>query len=70
MCMDKNIIRENATNLWRLMNTSYKCYWKYSELKEKMKLDDRELFTAIGWLARENNIEIEYDLQIGEERYF
>lgn len=42
--------------------------WTYSELKEQTSLGDRELWAAIGWLAREN--QIEFDFSTDEERIY
>lgn len=52
--MDKNTIGENAGVLWRLLNDGKR--WEYEELKAALKLSERDLNAAIGWLARENNI--------------
>ena len=32
---------------------------KYDELKQRSQLSDRELSAAIGWLARENKLDID-----------
>ena len=52
--MDKNLIGVNAGIVWRTMTSSYS--WTFEELKEQTELSDAELWTAIGWLARENQI--------------
>lgn len=69
--MDKDVVRTNAVSIWILINSTQDYYyWTYKELKEKTQMSDRELNMAIGWLARENNIEIGSDSQTGEERFF
>jgi hypothetical protein BACCOPRO_01675 len=66
--MDKHSIGTNAGIVWRLMNNDYK--WSYQELKEKSGLSDRELNAAIGWLAREDKIQIEEDMNTHQEIFF
>ncbi|WP_270570766.1 winged helix-turn-helix domain-containing protein [Bacteroides eggerthii] len=66
--MDKHSIGTNAGIVWRLMNNDYK--WNYQELKEKSGLSDRELNAAIGWLAREDKIQIEEDMNTHQEIFF
>lgn len=68
--MEKNKIRKNAFLLWRLLSASLNRPLSYRELKTVTKLSDRELNMAIGWLARENNIDMETDSRTGEERFF
>lgn len=57
--MDTHGIWKNAGIVWRVINDSRTL--SYEELKQASRLPDRELNAAIGWLARENKIEIEYD---------
>lgn len=64
--MDKNLIGVNAGIVWRTMTSSYS--WTFEELKEQTELSDVELWTAIGWLAREN--QIEFDSSAEEERIY
>lgn len=64
--MDKNTIGTNAGILWRLMNNNMS--WNYKELKEKSNLSDKDLWAALGWLARENKIE--FDTNSREERVY
>ena len=66
--MDKHSIGTNAGIVWRLMNNDYK--WSYQELKEKSGLSDCELNAAIGWLAREDKIQIEEDMNTHQEIFF
>ncbi len=56
--MDKKFIGLNAGIVWHIISDQRK--WKYSELKQKSGLPDKELYAAIGWLAREDKIEIEH----------
>lgn len=55
--MDKNLIGTNAGIVWRTMTSNYS--WTLGELKEQTGLTDVELWAAIGWLARENQIEFD-----------
>ena len=55
--MDKNLIGTNAGIVWRAMTGEHS--WSFEELKEHTELSDTELWTAIGWLARENQIEFD-----------
>ncbi len=57
--MNKYSIGTNAGIVWRLMNNDRR--WSYQELKQESGLSDRELNAAIGWLAREDKIQIEED---------
>lgn len=66
--MNKPIIGTNAGIVWRLMNNEHK--WSYQELKERSGLSDRELNAAIGWLAREDKIQIEEDMNTHQEIFF
>lgn len=65
--MDKKIIAHNAGIVWRLLDNNNR-RWEYGELKEASGLSDRDLNTAIGWLARENRVQFEQD-NLGN-RYF
>lgn len=58
--MDKISIGFNAGIIWRLMNEA-QCPMNYETLKTKSGLNDMELSSAIGWLAREDKIEIEME---------
>lgn len=55
--MDKNDIGFNAGKIWQLLSNNAK--WSYGDLKMKSGLKDKELGAALGWLAREDKIEIE-----------
>ena len=64
--MDKNVIGTNAGIVWRAIASDRN--WTYEELKEETGLLDKELLMAIGWLAREN--QIEFDNSLDEERIY
>ena len=66
--MDKHSIGTNAGIVWRLMNNG--CRWSYQELKEKSGLSDRDLNATIGWLAREDKIQIEEVVNTHKEVFF
>ncbi|MBF6627051.1 MAG: winged helix-turn-helix domain-containing protein [Proteiniphilum sp.] len=50
-------IGTNAGIIWNLLNDYQK--WNISQLHEASGLSEQEIYTAIGWLSRENKIEIE-----------
>lgn len=58
--MDKKNIAHNAGIVWRLLDNNNR-RWEYGELKEASGLSDRDLNTAIGWLACENRVQFEQD---------
>lgn len=62
--MNKNEIGLNAGKVWQLLSDNAK--WSYGTLKMKSGLEDKELGAALGWLAREDKIEMydEEDLYI------
>ena len=53
--MDKHEIGENAGKVWHLLSNNTK--WDIEGLKEESGLNTIELYSAIGWLARENKID-------------
>lgn len=55
--MNKKSIGTNAGIIWNLLNSGEK--WSVNQLQEKSGLNEQEVYAAIGWLARENKIEIE-----------
>lgn len=59
--MDKHVIGENAGILWRLLNQDNQRKWELQEVKKATGFDDMELASAIGWLAREDKIQLELD---------
>lgn len=50
-------IGENAGKVWKTLND--KGPLNLSALKKAAKLDDRQLYLALGWLAREDKVAIE-----------
>lgn len=64
--MDKNTIGTNAGILWRLMSNNMS--WNYKDLKDRSNLSDKDLWAALGWLARENKIE--FDTNSKEEKVY
>lgn len=56
--MEKYRIGNNAGTLWELMNKADHPM-SYEELESLSQLTKMDLNAAIGWLARENRIEIE-----------
>lgn len=68
--MGRDEVRINAVWLWNLVNASCRHRWSYGELKEKTRLSDLELSIAIGWLLRENTLEMECNPQTGEVCFF
>ena len=57
--MNKHQIGLNAGLIWHLLNNNKQ--WNYCDLKKASGLSDKDLNAAIGWLARENKIEIEVE---------
>ena len=62
--MNKSEIGLNAGKVWQLLSDYTR--WSYDSLKRKSGLKDKELGAALGWLAREDKIEIH---QEEDERY-
>lgn len=62
--MNKNEIGLNAGKVWQLLSDYEK--WSYGALKRRSGLKDKELGAAIGWLAREDKIEMH---EVEEELY-
>lgn len=54
--MNKSEIGLNAGKVWQLLSDYIR--WSYDSLKRKSRLKDKELGAALGWLAREDKIEI------------
>lgn len=55
--MNKKGIGTNAGIIWNLLNNRQR--WNVTQLIEASGLSEREIYAAIGWLARENKIEID-----------
>lgn len=54
--MDTILIASNATRIWQIMNDG--ATWSYEKLKHVTGFSDIEIKAAIGWLAREDTVEI------------
>ena len=57
--MNTETIGTNAGTVWTALNTVDALGIK--QLKKITKLKDKEMFAALGWLAREGKIEIHTD---------
>lgn len=65
--MNKNVIAINALRIWQLMDNG--TTWCYDKLKRATGLPDREINAALGWLAREDSVEIFPDPVTQEDTY-
>ncbi|WP_298649770.1 winged helix-turn-helix domain-containing protein [uncultured Proteiniphilum sp.] len=65
--MNKKAIGTNAGIIWNLLNDYQK--WDIPKLRKATGLSEKEIYVAIGWLARENKIEIEPSAD-GNEAYY
>lgn len=65
--MTTDTIHSSATRLWQLMNDG--TTWCYDRIRRATHMPDREINAALGWLAREETIEITADPATAEERY-
>ena len=71
--MDKNQIGENAGIVWRTLENKGKL--TLEELQKETGLDQAAVFTAIGWLAREDKISFNKEndiisVRLYQERYY
>ncbi len=72
--MKKKHIGTNAGIIWNLLNN--KQSWSASQICEETGLSEKDVYCAIGWLAREDKIEIretdndEEDFYLIIEYYF
>ena len=57
--MNKEVIGLNAGKVWEALNAADAMGVK--QLKKVTKLKEKEMFAAIGWLAREDKINIQAD---------
>ncbi len=55
--MNKKTIGKNAGIIWNLLSNKEK--WDIKKLKKETGLPEKDIYAAIGWLARENKIEFE-----------
>ncbi|MGN0230590.1 MAG: winged helix-turn-helix domain-containing protein [Muribaculaceae bacterium] len=65
--MTSETISFNALRIWQIMNDG--TTWCYNKLRQMSRLSDREINAALGWLAREDTVEITLDPITGEEQY-
>lgn len=65
--MNKRSIGTNAGFIWNLLNNNQK--WNIKQLCKESGLPEKEVYCAIGWLARENKIEIEKSPNGDEDFY-
>ena len=65
--MSAESIGRNALCLWQLMNDG--TTWCYNKIRQATHLSDRDINAAIGWLAREDTVEIIQDPMCKEEHY-
>ena len=56
--MNVQSIGENAGIIWRLLQSESR-KWDYQDIKTEPGLSDRDITTAIGWLAREGKLTID-----------
>lgn len=59
--MNIQSIGESAGIVWKVLHGDNR-KWEYQELKQATGLRDRELNSAIGWLAREGKIQFDESL--------
>ncbi len=52
--MLQDLVGENAGKVWRLLNE--KGELTFTQIKKELKGKNEDLYMAIGWLLRENNI--------------
>ena len=64
--MNKTEIGSNAGIIWRLMNNNSS--WTLDELKEKSGLSPEQVWSALGWLAREDKVE--FDSNSNEKKVY
>jgi len=53
-------IGENAGLIWRLLNNEGDLH--INRLLSKLKINEKDIYSAIGWLSRENKIKIKKDI--------
>lgn len=65
--MNKKSIGTNAGIIWNLLNNNQR--WSIKQLRDVSGLSEKEVYMAIGWLARENKIEMDFSAD-GRETYY
>lgn len=63
--MDKFKVGMNAGIVWRLLDDNRRL--EYREVKKLTGLSDRDLNAAIGWLFREDKIQVDTLVEKGKE---
>lgn len=63
--MNAELIGINAGAVWQALDAAQAVGIK--QLKKMTKLKDKEMFAALGWLAREGKINIDSDPQDAKE---
>ncbi len=58
--MNKMIIGENAGKVWRFLSNNAGHKYEFHEMSQTLGLTVPALAAAIGWLAREDKVEIEF----------
>lgn len=64
--MYKTIIGENAGKVWKFLYGSANNRCEFGEIQKGTGLSDTELAAAIGWLAREDKLQIDCKQREGE----
>ncbi len=57
--MNVQAIGENAGKVWGVLNANGKSLVK--DIKKATKLTDKEVYSALGWLAKEGKVNIEVE---------
>lgn len=65
--MNKKAIGTNAGVIWNLLNDHQK--WDIPKLCQASGLTEQEVCAAIGWLAREDKIEIDHHTDGNDQFY-
>lgn len=53
-------IGENAGLIWNLLNNEGDLH--INKLLSKLRIDEKDIYSAVGWLSRENKIKIKKDI--------
>jgi len=53
-------IGENAGLIWRLLNNEGDLH--INKLLSKLRINEKDIYSAVGWLSRENKIKIKKDI--------
>ena len=67
--MRRYVISQNASRIWNLLNDVY--VEKADIIKFRLEINESDLYTALGWLARDKNIfitKIDDDLYISNKQ--